>query len=33
MENSFSHREGKGVVVSQGPTKKKEKEMLCETMV
>ncbi len=32
MENSFSQREGKGVDVSQGPTKK-EKEMLCQSMV
>ncbi len=28
MANSFSHRKGKGVDVSQGPTKKKEKDVI-----
>jgi hypothetical protein len=28
MENSFSHREGKGVDVSQGPAKKRKRDVM-----
>jgi hypothetical protein len=28
MENSFSHHEGKGVDVSQGPTKKRKGDVM-----
>jgi hypothetical protein len=28
MENSISHREGKGVDVSQGPTKKRKRDVI-----